>query len=72
MSLDYEKTKEMNIIWNLRLIDEMGLRQGFEDLLGSNGSGAGKLSGSPSESGDYEDDDNSFAMVDNTLRVTRR
>lgn len=73
---DYEKAKEMNIIRNLRLVREMGLRRGFEDLLrgNSNGSGAGKSSGPPSESDDYDDDDDdsSISAAENTPRVTRR
>lgn len=77
---DYEKSREMNIIRNLRLMDDLGLSQGFAELLrGHKGKEVGKPSDPPSDFGDfgdYEDDDDddgkSVIAVNTTSRVTRR
>jgi hypothetical protein len=74
---DYEKSREMNIIRNSRLMDDLGLSQDFADLFkGHKGEEVGKSSGPPSDFGDFsdyegDDDDKSIIAVDTTPRVTR-
>lgn len=70
---DYEKSKEMNKIQNLRLVEQLGLEKGFKDLFRSRNKARKALSDSDGYGDDDDDDEDLSGAVDPVSpRLTRR